>query len=317
MLKELKFVQGAVAKKDFLPAMTHFKINRTSISAYNGTLALSAPLPIDLECKPKAAPFVQAIAKCTETVAFTMLNSNRLRIQSGNFKAFVDCIDGDTPHVEPEGEEYFINGEQLLRAFKILIDFIGDDASRPWSNGILLKGQSAFATNNVCLIEYWLGFNFPHVINIPLTAIREIIRVDEIPTFIQIAEKSITFHYPDGKWIRSQLYVNEWPDLSRILDRPSNPQPLDLRLFEGLETLKPFTNKLGQIFFNENYISTSIEATEGASYEIDGYSASGIYQIEMLERLNGVATQIDFSTYPAPCMFFGDKLRGAIIGMNL
>jgi len=32
--------------------------------------------------------------------------------------------------------------------------------------------------------------------------------------------------------------------------------------------------------------------------------------------LQGNVKTIDWSLYPAPCMFFGDKLRGAIVGMR-
>jgi len=36
----------------------------------------------------------------------------------------------------------------------------------------------------------------------------------------------------------------------------------------------------------------------------------------MLNLLNGNANSIDWSAYPSPCMFFGDRLRGAIVGMR-
>lgn len=88
MLKELKFVQGAVAKKDLLPAMTHFAIEGGHVRSYNGTLALSSPIPFDIDCKPKAGPLVQAIANCNDTVTLSMTPAGKLRIQSGKFWAF-------------------------------------------------------------------------------------------------------------------------------------------------------------------------------------------------------------------------------------
>jgi len=44
MLKELRFVQGAVAKKDFVPAMTHFRIEKGTVRSFNGNLAICSPL---------------------------------------------------------------------------------------------------------------------------------------------------------------------------------------------------------------------------------------------------------------------------------
>lgn len=317
MLKQLKFVQGAVAKKDFLPAMTHFAIEGGHVRSYNGTLALSSPIPFDIDCKPKAGPLVQAIANCDDTVTLSMTPAGKLRIQSGKFRAFVDCIDGDTPHVVPEGKEVNFDGEQLLTAFKTLSSFVGNDASRPWTNGILLRGQSAFATNNVTLVEYWIGSETPFTANIPMAAIKEMIRINEPPTHAQVTEGSITFHYTDGRWIRSQLYSTDWPNLSKVLDRPSNPIELDQRIFEGLDVIKPFADKLGRVFFHGEAVKTHLDEGVGATYDLPGFLVEGIYQIEMLKLLKDVAQKIDFTMYPDPCLFFGTRLRGAIVGMRL
>ncbi|QFR59683.1 hypothetical protein P6F33_gp82 [Pseudomonas phage Quinobequin-P09] len=48
-----------------------------------------------------------------------------------------------------------------------------------------------------------------------------------------------------------------------------------------------------------------------------GFPFEGVYQIEMLKLLKDVAQKIDFSAYPNPCLFYGDRLRGAIVGMRL
>lgn len=317
MLKELKFVQGAVGKKEFIPAITHFCIEEGTVRAYNGTIALSSPIACDLNCKPKAVPMVQAIAKCETTISLSMTPTGRLSIKSGSFRAFVECIEETQAHVLPEGEIIYFDGEMLLRGIKTIQDFIGNDASRPWATGILLKGQSMFATNNVCLIEYWVGATFPHVVNIPRAAVAEMIRINEPPIYAQIAEKSITFHYEDGKWVRSQLYSTEWPDLERVLDRACDPIKINPELFTGLETIKPFMNKLGQVFLKEGFMHTHPEVTEGASFDIAWPHGEAIYSLEMLRLLQGVAHTIDFDLYPAPCIFYGDRIRGAIIGMRL
>ena len=181
MLAELKFVQGAVAKKDFLPALTHFRIEDGRVRSFNGTLALSTPIQFDINCTPKAEPFIKAIQNCKETVTMTMTPAGRLGIKSGSFKAFIECVEEENYHAEPEGEEFDIDGEALLKALQAVAPFIGDDASRPWSNGVLLKGQSAYATNNVMLVEYWTGTTFPIVCNVPKVAIREMLRIGEAP----------------------------------------------------------------------------------------------------------------------------------------
>ncbi len=318
MLTELKFVQGAVAKKDFLPSLTHFVIENGTVRGYNGMMALCSPIPFNISCKPKAEPLVRAIASCTETVQLSMTPAGRLSVKSGKFKAFVDCHpDESTPHVQPEGQHVVIDGEGLLQSLKVAWPFIGDDASRPWSNGVLLVGQSAFATNNIALVEYWTGFSVPRPLNIPRAAIKEMIRIDEAPIDAQLTDTSITFHYTNGRWIRTQLFETKWPDLTKVLDRESKPQPLDPKLFEALKVLKPFTDKTGRILFKgDGKIATHEDDAEGAGYDIEGFDHTGIYHIEMLALLEGSVQSIDWSSYPSPCMFFGNRLRGAIAGMR-
>jgi DNA polymerase III sliding clamp (beta) subunit (PCNA family) len=317
MLRELKFVQGAVAKKDLLPAMTHFRIEGGTVRAYNGVLALSSPLPFDIDCCPKAEPLVKAIASCHETVTLSMTPGGKLRIQSGKFRAFVPTLDGDTMHVEPAGEQIDFNGEAFLAACQILYPFIGNDASRPWTNGILLKDKSAFATNNVCLVEYWMGTDTPFVVNIPRAAIKEVLRVGEAPTHCQLEASSITFHYTDGRWIRSQLLETTWPDLTKILDKPHGAAPLPAELFEGLDVLRSSADGASRVYFKDGMLRTSLDDEEGADFRVDGLAFEGCYPMAMLGLLRDVVTHADFTLYPDPCLFFGDRLRGAIIGMRM
>lgn len=316
MLNELRFVQGAVAKKDLLPAMTHFRIENGHVRSYNGSMALSSPLKFDIDCNPRADQLVRAISQCTETVTLHMTSSGRLAVRSGAFRAYVDCIEGETPHVVPEGQIINFDGELLLDAIKVISPFIGEDASRPWTNGLLLRGESAFATNNVCLVEYWLGTSVPFVINIPRTAIKEILRVGEAPSHAQLTDNSITFHYSDDRWIRTQLYETTWPDLAKILDRPSKPMPIDERIFEGIEMLKGVGGADAKVFIKDGLMRTELNDQEGATYEIAGLNATGCYSIAMLAKLKGVVKTIDLSSYPEPCCFFGDRIRGVIVGMK-
>jgi hypothetical protein len=40
-----------------------------------------------------------------------------------------------------------------------------------------------------------------------------------------------------------------------------------------------------------------------------------VFNLKQLQKLETVATTIDFSLYPRPCIFYGDLIRGAIMGM--
>lgn len=318
MLRELKFVQGAVARKDLLPAMTHFRIEHGTVRSYNGTLAISCPIPLDIDCCPRADAMVRAIANCQEATTISITPGARLSIRSGRFRALVDTIEGETPHVYPAGEPFAFDGAAFVEACKVLESFIGNDASRSWTNGVLLEGQSAYATNNTCLVQYWLGAAFPLRVNVPRAAIKEVLRVEEPPTHGQVDGSSITFHYTDGRWIRSQLLAVEWPmDLiTGLLDQPSNPAALPEEFFEGLEKIKGMADGVSRVYLKDGALRTHADHDEGAAWDID-LPAEGLYNLNMLNLLNGVVNSIDLTLYPKPALFFGERLRGAIVGMKM
>lgn len=316
ILESLKFVQGSVAKKDFLPAMTHFVIENKTVRGYNGMIALCSPINFDVDCKPHAGELVDAITQCDTTIALSMTEAGRLRVVTEKYTGYAKCVTEETPHVLPEGEMVQFPGEQMLQAIKAVEPFISDDASRPWSNGVLLRGQSAVATNNVCIVEFWVGVPFPRTVNLPHAAVKELIRIGLVPTHAQFSERSVTFHYADNRWLRTQLFATEWPDVSKILDVECNPTPVNPELFIGLAKIRKRADKMHRVFIKDSILSTEEKEGDGPRYKVDGLQCEGIFSIHMLELLSDIAETIDFTTYPRPCLFFGKGLRGAIIGMK-
>jgi DNA polymerase III sliding clamp (beta) subunit (PCNA family) len=314
MLKTLKFVAGAIAKKDFVPYMTHFSIKEGRVTSYNGLIALSSPISIDLDCKPKADVLVKAISNCEDTIILTLTDTGRLKVQSGKFKAFIECLVEPTPEIKPEGQPIEFNGEGFINALGKLYSFIGEDASRPWANGVLLSNGCAYATNNVCVIQHWLGFKPKNPINIPKQAIREILRIGDTPTYASIDENSITLHYGSGRWIKSQLLATSWPDIEKILDKASEPKEIDSEIFKGLDTIKPFVDKLGSVFITPGIISTTSDLEDGTHFSVESIDFEGLYNIDMIKLLEPITTFIDWTQ--SPVLFFGDELRGAMMGMR-
>lgn len=318
MIEALKFVQGAVAKKDFIPALTHFLIKDGFIKGFNGSLSLSSPIDLDMEATPRAIPFVKAIETCKDTVAMSKTATGRLSIKSGKFKAFVECLeDGVFPDAQPEGE-YIELTEGFIPALRSMTPFIGQDASRPWATGILFRGGSAFATNNIIIAEQWLGYNFPVEVNIPASTIKELLRIKQEPIAIQMGDNSITFHFKGDRWMRSQVYDSAWPDVASILNRENSQLPFPAGFFEALEDLAPFVEKEGdRIYFLDGAMTTNLDETQGAAVEVDGLVGGSCFQHKQLMNLRDKAKSIDFSMYPQPCIFYGDNFRGAMVGMRV
>lgn len=316
MIEALKFVQGAIGKKDLIPELTHFRILNGNITGYNGRITLNSPIDCDIDCCPKAEPFIRAIRACEDTAQLHLTETKRLAIRSGKFRTHIETLDEAFTGVDPTGMLLELDGH-LLPILRKLYEITSEDASRPWAGGVLFNGHSAFATNNVMLVEMWLGYFFPFQINVPRFAIKELLRINEEPTYMRLDANSATFFYDGGRWLRTLLLSPQWPDVAKILGDPlPAKKAIDDSFFETLDKIQPFVSESSKVYFLENMLSTHPDTSDGTAIECRGVEAGPIFNIEMLQLLNGVAKTIDFSQYPAPCPFYGHNLRGIIVGVR-
>ena len=315
MLETLNFVRGAVAKKDFIPALTHFHIKNGIIQSANGVMTLSSPINIDLAAAPRAVDFIKVIKACKKETSLHMTPAGRLAVKSGTFKAFVPCSEDEYPHTQTKGVHYPVP-ENFLDVIKVLAPFMADDASRPWANGMLFKGKSVYVTNNILFVQKWLNIPFPVEANIPKAAIKEIIRIKENPQTIQLDENKLTLHFSNGRWLQTSLNKLDWPNIDSVLDKESNQMPIFPSLKKTVEEISPFVDDMGRVFFEDGIITTTKEAEEGVKFGIESQEYVGCYNVKQVENMLSVATSVDFSCYPAPSLFFGTQLRGAVVGIR-
>ncbi len=311
LLQALKFVSGAVAKSDYLPALQHVAIGGGYVVSFNGTVALCAPVVLDLTACPRADVFAKAIAACTEPAQLHMTDQG-LAVQSGALRVVVPCSQDTFPRVFPEGNAVPLGGA-FLPALQTLEPIVSTDTSKQWSNGILLRGSSAYATNNTILCEYWLGHLLPVDVNLPLPAVRELLRIDEEPTRVQVCERSATFHFADGRWMRTALFPTAWPQsLTSLLGNTEPLPPLPDGFFAALKQLAPFAEM--DAFIVDNGLATAADTKHGAHVTVPGLRKGPRFAMAQLRKLDGVATAINFSDYPQPCRFIGERTRGVIMG---
>ena len=319
MLDALRFVQGSVDKKGIVEELLHYRIEGGFVRGYNGRISLRSPIDTDLVITPKGVPFMKAIAGSTETIALSVTNGGKVSVRSGKFRALVQQTTNPFPDLPPEGEYTSLAGAEFMQTLSTLLPYTAEDASRPWSNGVLFVGDKAYATNNVVLVQAATGVVFPNVVNIPKQTLREMLRLRVVPVGVQVADRTITFHYEGDRWLRSNLLeCSAWPDAASLLAAQDwgalEPVPADL--YTTLETLLPFVNDLGQVHFANGVASTESGPDTGAIVEC-GYDFDGVYNLPQLLGLQGVAETADFSQYPKPCPFECSDARGVIIGMRV
>jgi len=215
------------------------------------------------------------------------------------------------PVVRPEG--VLVPAVNLLKAFIALRPFVCADEGKPHLCGILLSGESAFATNNVALVEHWLGIPFPVKVNVPVSMVDEMIRAKVEPSTIQIAEGSVTAHYTDGRWIKSQVNVLEWPNAAEVLSRAwVNTRCMSIRPDLIKACAKLATQEVGLTKFSGSEISTA----NGTAVVTVPAPDKGVYHTQHLAQVLGAAQLIDFDRYPLPVPFSAGELRGVLLGVR-
>lgn len=318
MLDALKFVQGAVAKKDFVPVLTHVNIQDGIIQAYNGVVTLSSPIDLNINCSPRAVPFIKAVQTCKDTIQMNITPTGRLSVKSKGFRTLIECSQDPFPTMTLEGEQIELPGAGFLDALRILEPLIAEDASRPWARGILFDGRTANATNNIIVAQVWLDYVFPVKINLPHAAVNELLRIKREPVAMIVTQQHATFIYDDDRWIRSQLYEAKWPDLNKFFQTRVDSKAHDIPpgFFESLREVAPFVDAIGRVQLQEGRVATSGDIELATTSEVEGLVAEGVYHVSQLLLLEGIAKQLNFAGWPAPAVFYGDKLRGSIIGMK-
>lgn len=316
MLDALKFVRGSVAKKDFVPELTHFFIRGGRITGYNGTMAVSSPIPFDIDCCPKAEAFVRAIQQCEDVTKLSLTKAGKLSVRSGTFKAFVECL--AEPYTLPitlEGVKVPLK-DDFIPMLKKVVPFIADDASRAWAKGIMFRDGMAMATTNPALIQYWTGYVCPPF-NLPEMAAKELLRVGTAPEYMRVAPGSVTFHYGETQqWLWTTLYTDEWPPVEGVLDQPVTEQvPITDELRLGLEKLVSFLDPMQRVYITPQGLGTTPDFDDGASVEI-AFSGNAILNYSQFKRVAAVADTIGIAAYPNPMPFFGPGFRGVLAGMR-
>jgi DNA polymerase III sliding clamp (beta) subunit (PCNA family) len=329
MLDALRFIRGAVSKKDFLPVLTHFRIQSDVAYADNGAVSICTPIFLGFDCTPKALPLLKALQHATDadTVQLSLTKANRLLVKIGTFKASVECLPDAPPIHTPQGALFNLDGKKFLTGITKLRPFIGNDASRPWCNGILISPDKLSVTNNILFIEtqYTLNNSFTGKLNLPAQAIDEMLRIGEPPEALQVDDTSVAFWYSGDRWLRAQLLPAEWPDTAKLFEnKKSNFKPaLTALFFEAVEKLLPFADELRSVHLTSTGLATHTEDHTGAAVALDAHAlanlpAQGRYNGDALLLLKNIAPKIDFSTYPAPVLFSdGAGLRGALVGLRI
>jgi DNA adenine methylase len=303
---------------------SHIVIDNLRATASTRWLAISAPINIPFDIKPQAQPLAKAIKIADDInapVVTSMTKAGKLTIKANKFSAHIECVsDHDLMQpIQPSGE-LVPNAGQIFKAFEMLIPFISEDELRPELKGVYIGNNSCYAVSNVTFAQYWTGVPMRTSVIVPEEFVKMIVQLGEEPESIQLSQNSITFWFHGERRVTTALIEGDWPieRINAALDAPCNPVPIGDEFFEALDAVNAFTDEKESIYIYPDYITSSVEDEHGARVDFaTGAPHRVIMTSHYLEKLQGVATGIDWSRYPQACTWRGERMRGVTLGRSV
>lgn len=320
MLDVLNIVKGAVSTKDLVPALTHIHIYDGRIQGSDGKMYIDAPCEelAGVEATVPCVKFITAVQAAQGTPELT-LKDKVLTVKAGKMRVRLPTLEqqsfpkGDSN----KGKATKVKGGDFLRRLEQVHEFIGTDASRVWSCGVLVKDGTIYATNNVVIAA--APVLFPGTFNLPSFAVEELLRIAREPVGVWQDKTSITFDLGDDVWLRSQLYEPAWPETAVKLVASVKKAPrVPDGLMKAVQSVVPFcpNTEFPIVHLHNGTVSTA-EGAMSAAVDDVGFKCAAWFHAEPLLAVLAKAIHFDPAQYPKPCPFLGaNDLRGLIAGIS-
>lgn len=322
MRAAIDFVRGAVSLKDAVPVLTHFAFHDGKVQGFNGRLSISSPFPSkDLSLTVPADRFLSALDANVGDIKLS-LKDDRLHLKAGKFSARLPIgAIIDFPLSTPDPNPRKLKRGRLLEILKLMRPFIGDDASRPFCNGILFRGKYAYATNNVILIRVPLDFPLTKATcNVPSFAVDELLRLNIEPYAIAESDSTLTFDLGKDLWLRTSLFNATWPkDPDQLLEMEAKKGEkfglVPKSLLDAVLRISPLCPDLknpvirfeadGSLRTLQGPVEAEIAAGRAPGFEVSAFRS------EPLALALGIASEIAWNS--APRLRF--KGHGGVLGI--
>jgi hypothetical protein len=309
LTKALNFV--ARCHKDKGAAyQTHALINNNEIKATNGVLTLSHPISESLTACPHTTLLETALKKTKESFSLTMKSASELQVKSGRLRTTVPCLPSIEmlPTILPDPLVASLT-EEFAVGVRCVSPFVKENSPHIITASALLSSGSISCTSGPFLLEYWHGVSMP-TLCVPKPFLTVVGDIKDTPIGFGFSATSLTIHYADNRWIKTQLYQERWPDLSAVLNRPHKQTPVPAALAEGIATVSGY-NDSTRLYFRDGYIRSA--SIGGAEYEIPELAGVNvILGTNDLSKLISDITHLDIIGADGVSFFYGKNFRGAI-----
>lgn len=313
IVKALEFV-GLAQAETGNNYETHCRIDQGQVVAFNGIIAIGCAFAFDISACPHTKRLTAAIAG-SQTPSITQIDPWRLSVTTSKLRAIIPCVDPrDLLQVGPDARVGWLTND-FREALIGVSDILVESGDRVVLSSAYCRSQSVITTNGHVIFESWHGIDMPDGLIVPKAFVTTLKKINKDITGFGFSNGSLTIYFDDESWIRTQLYNgNDWPNFQPILDRivPTKAVDTPADFFDAVRAVAPYCDDNGLRVIN-GAIHSHDTTAKGAQYTVPGLVADFRANPKCLLAAQPFAAKVDFLSDATMMLFFGDKVRGAIV----
>lgn len=320
MREIIKWLKDAITTKKIVIEMSYYRASDGQLKATDGRITAGHPCDPNYKFLVPGTEFERVVAKLPGDIRVEHGDGN-ITLRSGRTWGTLECRDvNDWDYPIVDEEEWMPIPQGLIKALRMLLPFVSDNATHNWALGITLENGWAFATNNIALAGVPVPQIGSAIAIVPLWAVEFIIDREEGLVNWAWTEDYVAFQWENGCWMRSTL-INDFfpPQVSQMVKKAAAENPdtfMDEDFKEAFFQICGIAE--GPITITENKISAKFQKAEmGAEVlipELEGMET--IWAAKYLDAVVRVAEWWDPKRWPNPTPFSGDGICGYIVGRN-
>ncbi len=297
------------------PPFGTYHFSNGAVSAFDGTLYVSTPSGIDLDCIVEAAHINRVLAAFPDDGIKIEKKGDDIIFKSGRRRAKVPglpTLEHWVP-VPSDGESISID-DSLFTALEIAEPFTESNSSRLALMGVHFKDGYVEATNSHMLVVVDTdAIPTGTDLILPPDTVKFILYYGA-PAKIKFGERSMTFEWDDGTVASSKLIDIQFPDVSQILKSAGKASwkitDAWREAFSFVASLSDWDVYVGPKAIRSGGFGNNTGATETAECPIDDETR---WTTRYLKTVLRVATHVDLGPSDGkPVPFRGDGLHGVL-----
>ena len=325
LINALRFI--CVAQRKAGPTNVQFcNISHHWIAASDGIVTAAHPIQEDIQTCPQTHPLIEALATVAQAreLAITQLTPAALAITSGAFRGLISCVaPAEVPITGPDPIAVQLGDAQgiaIQRALGGVSTVAVDGSPDAIKAGVYLQPRTAVATDGAALLESWHGVELPGAVLMPRYAALAVGATKMLLTGIGASTSSVTFHFQNGAWLKTQLFAERYPNYQPLFETTPGASvwsaPPDF--FKAIDAIDSFSTD-GTVHFTAQGIASDATKEQASTYKIEGLPDNMAFKAKLLQSVKHAFETAVFDSFNRKVVFRNDKamIRGVAMAVEI